>query len=211
VLAAFERRQLSEHEFEGLLGQLLNVAVSKIRGEAQNYDLATAEIKRALTVGSAATRRNVAWQLWRLMGEEEDGIPPDRAERWRTLVGPLFKSIWPLDAHLRDEETSRNLVLMALEASDAFPEAVESVLDFLVPYQLYLLAHSLRLEPYHEELVRSHPRALLRLANALIDPSAYPPPSDLTHLLQECVAVDPRIVSEPAYIRLFGLRREIGA
>jgi hypothetical protein len=81
----------------------------------------------------------------------------------------------------------------------------------LVPYQLYTLAHSLRLEPQHETLVREHPLAFVRLVNALIDPAKYPVPDDLATVLQECVAASPAIVNEPAYVRLFGLRRGRGA
>jgi len=47
-------------------------------------------------------------------------------------------------------------------------------LDLIVPYQLYQIAHSLRLEPTHGELVRQHPLAFVRLVNALIDPMRIP-------------------------------------
>jgi hypothetical protein len=106
-------------------------------------------------------------------------IPADKGERWRTELGPFFREIWPLDAQLRDEHTSQNLVLMALNSEGAFPEVLESIIDFIVPYRLYLLAHSLRLDRESDALVRQYPRAFLRLANALIDPARYPVPSDL--------------------------------
>jgi hypothetical protein len=89
-------------------------------------------MKRALTVGPPSGRQNVAWHLARMMSNAE-GKPADKAERWRKLVGPLLREIWPLDANLRSKGTTRNLVLMALECEKAFPEAVESILDFLVP------------------------------------------------------------------------------
>jgi hypothetical protein len=57
----------------------------------------------------------------------------DQAERWRTLIGPLFRDIWPLDAKLRTEETAENLVLMAMECEGAFPDAVEAIVDLVVP------------------------------------------------------------------------------
>jgi NAD-dependent SIR2 family protein deacetylase len=220
ALAAFERQQLSDDEFEGLVSNLLSVAIWHQRGEWPEYDLTTAEIRRALTVGPASARRNVSWNLWRMMGrvkqdqpdDEEIGIENvDKPTRWRTVIGPLFGAIWPLDARLRAKGTTRNLVLMALESETVFPEVVAAVLDVIVPYELYQLAHSLRLEDKHSELVRQHPRAFVRLVNALIDPAAFRVPGDLAAFLQECAAADPAVVNDPAYIRLFGLRRQRNA
>jgi hypothetical protein len=129
----------------------------------------------------------------------------------RTIVGPLFREIWPLDARFRDKDTSRNLVLMLLECEGAFGEAVNTAVDFIVPYELYRLGHTLRLQPHHDELVRQHLRAALRLASALTDPKLYPAPSDLAEFLQLCLDSDANVVSEPAYVRLYGLRRRVGA
>jgi hypothetical protein len=210
LLAAFERRDLKDHDYEGLMAQLLSIGTWHQRGEAPEYALTHAEIRRALTVGPSSVRQNASWNLWRMVGDAE-GEPADRAERWRTILGPLFRGVWPLDARLRSERTSNNLVLMAMECGAAFPDAVETILDLLVPYQLYTLAHSLRLEPQHENLVREHPLAFVRLVNALVDPAKYPVPNDLATLLQECAAADPTIVNDPAYVRLFGLRRGRGA
>jgi hypothetical protein len=210
MLEAFNRRDFSDHEFEGLFSKLLSVALWHQRGQAIEYILATSEIKRVLLVGPPVVRRNASSNFWRMMGEEQ-GDPADRAIRWRQIVGPLFRDIWPLDAGLRNEHTARNFVLMSLECEGAFPEAVDAIIDFVVPYQLYLLSHSLRLESKHDRLVSEHPVAFLRLANALIDPTVYPVPSDLAVLLQECVNANPSVRNEPAYVRLFGLSRQINA
>ena len=210
MLQAFARNDFSDHEFEGLFSRLLSVALWHQRGQELEYNLTTSEIKRALLVGPSVVRKNASWNFWRMMGEEQ-GDPADRAIRWRQIVGPLFRDIWPLDAGLRHEQTARNFVLMSLECEGAFPEAVDAIIDFVVPYQLYRLSHSLRLETKHDRLVSEHPVAFLRLANALIDPTAYPVPSDLAVLLQECVNANPSVRNEPAYVRLFGLSRQINA
>jgi hypothetical protein len=210
MLQAFERHDLSDHEYEGLVAQIISVGIWHRQGEAADYNLTAAEIKRALTIGPSAVRRNASWNFWRMMGQA-DGVPEDKAERWRTVHGPLFREIWPLDAGLRSDATTRNLVHMAQECEGAFPEAVEAILDLIVPYQLYSLAHSLRLEPTHDQLVRQFPVAFVRLANALIDPALFPVPNDLAALLQEALAANPAVANEPSYIRLFGLRRQRGA
>jgi hypothetical protein len=134
-----------------------------------------------------------------------------KAARWREVIGPLFRDIWPLSANLRSKNTTQNLVHMVLECDQAFPEAVEAVLDFLVPYELYQIAHSLRLESSHDHLVSEHPLAYVRLANALFDPVTAAVPSDLAALLQECAAADPTVSNDPAYVRLYGFRRQMNA
>jgi hypothetical protein len=221
VLSAFERNLLSDSEFEGLTSKLLSVAIWHQRGEASEYNLTAAEVRRALTVGPASARRNVSWNLWRMMGrpdgdaasdqEAPESAAADRTTRWRTVTGPLFRNIWPLDARLRSESTTRNLVLMALECEAAFPEAVDAILDVIVPYELYQVSSSLRLEDKHSELVKEYPLAFVRLVNALIDPDAFRVPSDLAAFLQECVAADPGVANDPAYHRLYGLRRQRNA
>jgi hypothetical protein len=96
---------------------------------------------------------------------------------------------------------------MALVTDAAFPDAVDVIADFIVPYQLYLLAHSLLLEHEHATLVARYPRPFLRLTSALINPALYPAPSDLGQLLQRCADADPGCQSEPTYVRLYGLSR----
>jgi hypothetical protein len=210
MLANFQARQLDEHDFEGIVGDLLAISLWHHNGEGAEYDLTDAELKRALTVGPQSVRRNVAWNLWRIMGEA-NVEQKDRALRWQQIVGPLFAQIWPMDADLRDEQASRHLVLMALDSEAAFPEVVSAIKDFLIPYQLYEIAHSLRLNDRHSGLVALFPIAFLTLANAILDPASYPVPHDLPKLLDDCRAADGAVVNDPAYIRLAGLARQSNA
>jgi hypothetical protein len=145
------------------------------------------------------------------MGEEGGEPADDKATRWRDVAGPLFAGIWPLDARLRSTDTSRNLVLMAEECEEAFPEAVDAILDLIVPYELHQLSTTLRLENKHSDLVRQFPLAFVKLVNALVDPTLFAVPGDLGSFLQECLAADPAIAEHPAYIRLNGLRRQRSA
>jgi hypothetical protein len=210
MLQHFENRQLSDEEFEGIISNLLSIIIWHQRGEGSEYQLTAAELRRALTVGPSSARRNVAWNLWRIMGNA-DGEPADKAARWLEVIGPVFRDIWPLDARLRSKGTTTNLVLMALECDAAFPEAVEAILDVLVPYELYQIDHSLRLESQHRELTQRYPRAVVKLANALVDPNMFSVPTDLAAFLQECLTADPSIANDLAYIRLYGLRRQRNA
>jgi hypothetical protein len=162
MLEAFEKPAMSDHDLEGLMVHLLTIAFARKRQEANEYILSGAEIKRALSSGPDDLRTSAAWRIWRVM-EDANSEHADKTARWRQYVGPVFQEIWPLDATLRSKEVSRNLVMMTLECGDAFPEAVDAVIDMLVPYQLDLIAHTFRLEPAHDALVRKYPRAALEL------------------------------------------------
>lgn len=210
MLRLIEQRETPDHVLEGITAKLLSVAIWRQRGDQEDYNLQFPELRRALTLGPPRMRDNVSHQIWRMMAAD-DGAMGDRSARWRLVFGPLLAAIWPLDAELRSERTSQNLVLMALECEAAFPEAVEAIADLLVPYQVYGLAHALRLERHHDQLVRQHPLASVRLANAIIDPESYAVPDDLGTFLGECMAANPAIEADPAYVRLRGLSRLAGA
>jgi SIR2-like domain len=209
-LEIFEKRDFAIDEWDGFVGHLMSAAILHRRADGREYALTAAQTKRALTLAPPEARRRAAWYLWRWMGEKE-GEPADKAKRWASVFGPFFREIWPLDAQLRDEATSNNLVMMALDSEEAFPEVVETIIDFIVPFQMYHIAHSLRLESEHEALLQRYPRVFLRLTDATVDPARYPVPSDLGEFLKKCVEIDPGCASEPTYIRLFGLSRRRAA
>lgn len=208
MLQVFEEKRIPEDYLEGIFSKLLTVAIWHRNDEGREYVLSSAEVKRALATAPSRVRQSVAWQLWRMMGDEN---VKDKPGYWEKLVKPVLLDVWPLDASARGEQESERLVLMALECGAAFPDAVETILDLVVPYQLYGLFHGLRLERHHQSLFEAYPRAFLKLTNALVDPGAFPVPNDLPKFLEDCVALDPEIRNDAAYIRLYGLRRQLNA
>jgi hypothetical protein len=107
-LQTFARQDLPVKESEGLVRHLLQAALWHRQDEG--YNLKSAEAKKALSAARPEVRHHVSRYLWDWAAQ---GSPTERAERWLTLFGPLFREIWPLDAPLRDEGSSRNLVMMA--------------------------------------------------------------------------------------------------
>jgi NAD-dependent SIR2 family protein deacetylase len=206
MIRAFERPDMSDHDLEGLIGRLLNIGIWHRRGEGPEYLLEDKEVRRILTVGPRTVLQHVSWFFWRTMADANDEMP-DKGERWRKVVGPFFRAIWPLDANLRSENVSSNLVEMAAECQSAFPDAVEAIVDVVVSFEIHKIALALKLEPHHESLPREHPASFLKLVNALVDPDRHRIPSDLAEVLEECKEADPTVVDDSAYRRLFGLRR----
>ncbi|RCW27590.1 SIR2-like protein [Ciceribacter lividus] len=214
MIEAIEKRKLGDNELENILANLVSVAIWHHSGEGAEFELLDSELRRLLTLGPASLRRHVSWMLWRVVSDVDDGTddqPSSPSNLWNEVVGPLFSSIWPLDASLRDEQTSQNLVHMVLDCGDALPNAVSRVSDYLMPYQLYEISHTLRLDEKHDVLVGRYPLTFIELANVLIDPTAYPVPRDLRKLLDDCAAADQSVKHHDAYIRLDGLARQASA
>lgn len=137
----------------------------------------------------------------------KEGETFDRAERWHSEVGPVFDHIWPRDANARDPEASRNLVFMALECGDAFPEAVEAIRLVVVPYDVATIGGWLQGKQAYKEATTAHPRAFVRLVSAVLSADTAALPPDLGMVLDECLAADPSVQSDPAFSRLETLRR----
>lgn len=207
------RPELSDHEAGNLATRLLDVLVGQRLGSGQDYELDSAEVRELLVISPARLRDHFAWLLWQLQrgNPPADGQLSAKGARWRELVGPIFKQIWPLDARLRTKRASQNLVRMVMETDDAFHEAVDAVVDVLAPYKLYSMEHIFCLEGAQAALIERYPRAIIRLASALVDPLLHPVPRDLARILAQCQQHEPEIVHDPGFLRLNGFRRLSGA
>jgi len=177
---------------------------------SDGWQIEPAEVRQALRAAHAEVRHQAAWILWTWMGEEDAELA-DRATRWRNLVGPFFRDAWPLDVACRDAETSHRLVMMLLETEDALPDAVVAVAPVLVPYDMVTAIIDLHLDDRCKEVPARHPRALLALLDALIDPARARPPHDLGNVLVRCLATDPTLAMESAYRRLHVIARRLSA
>lgn len=206
LLLAFDRSELSDDDLDNLAGKLVSVAFWHQNSEGFEYAISSAEIKRAIATGAKSVRRHVSWQLWRSM-MDKPADPTLRGLHWTGFLKPIFESIWPLDARLREDESSQNLVKMAQESGTAFPDAVDTILDFVVPYKLHDLAHSVRLSWDLDGLIEKHPKAILLLIDALVDPAVHTPPRDIAKLLSDCEAHDPAVRSTESYRRLRAISR----
>jgi hypothetical protein len=200
------KRAGPDENIGGLAGSLFQISQWAIDQPLSISASLLPKVRTALAAAAPKLRERTAWVLQaRMHGEKGETF--DRAECWRGEVGPVFRHIWPLDATARDPDTSRQLVFMALECGDAFPDAVEAIRLVVVPYEIVTISGWLQGQPSHQEATTGHPRAFVRLVNALLssDPAALPP--DLGTVLDECLAADPSVRSDPAFVRLNALRR----
>jgi hypothetical protein len=70
----------------------------------------------------------ITWlSQWKRATEEE------KLAHWRTVVGPVFQAIWPLDVELQTSATTFKLVQILLATGEAFPEACDIIIPFIRP------------------------------------------------------------------------------
>lgn len=210
LLGNLRRPDLSHMEAQQLGDRAFRVVVLRQAGNAGDYDLDPTDLKRTLAEGPDELRDTISWMFWRLMGDEDAGTEA-RGERWTTLAAPVFNAIWPLDAALQTTRSSENLVRMALEAGSEFADAVNTIIDVVVPFRLWEVRHSLRLDRRHEGIDQQYPKAFLRLLNALVNADLFPPPHDLAEALERCRQADGSIEHDLAYRRLNAISRAMGA
>jgi hypothetical protein len=109
------------------------------------------------------------WWLWTYLAQETAVDSPPQAMRadvlWRERVQPWLKRVWP---HEKDYQTGRlaeRFALLTTTTSEAFPEAVEFVMPFLVKSDALLVADAL----HDGEHPDSHPEPALRLLDATLN------------------------------------------
>jgi hypothetical protein len=208
MLEAFQRADFSHGGAQGLIGLLLAALINKKPGEGDTYSIEGMEIRRALAATSADTRKTTAWLLTNWLKEREEGHEGDGTadNRWGERYGAIFKAIWPLEATLRDPETSQQLIWMAQECDTCFPNAVDAVVGSIVPMRLYEVAIEFQLDA-KSSLLAKYPLHFVKLLDAAIDPSVYPVPHDLGSVLAELVKAKSDVVDIEAYRRLSGAWR----
>ena len=204
-LQATQRAGATEN-LPGLAYNLVQVSRWAIDQPSTVSTVLLPKVRAALATASPKLRERAAWVLWVWMAGQKDETF-DHAERWRSQVAPVFGRVWPLDANARDPDASRNLVRMALESGDAFPEAVEAIRDVVVPYEVVTISGWLQGDQSHREATTGHPLAFVRLMNAVLSADAAAIPPDLGAVLDECLAADSSVGSDSAFLRLDALRR----
>jgi hypothetical protein len=142
--------------------------------------------------------------MWLRSKADEGTKAEDADSRWRGQVGRIFREVWPLDAKLRDHETSRRLIWLPLSCDTEFADAVDFVVNLIVPMDMLQVSICFEFEKTGKDLLRKYPRSFLRLLNAAIDPRLFRIPEDLGNVLDKVEVADPSIVEADEFRRLKG-------
>ena len=117
-LAAFENVEKLDSEAVRILYQVLGRIVIH-----EPEWLADDEAQRIVTGAAHIGREQIAWVFWRNL----DGAADKAGALWRDRIGPRLAACWQPDEALKDKGTAHNLIMVALSAGDALPEAVDLI------------------------------------------------------------------------------------
>jgi hypothetical protein len=93
-----------------------------------HYPLTSMEARSALRRAGVRSLSSVGHRLALAM---EQAKPEEKISKWRTVVGPVFQSVWPLDVELQTSASTFKLVQILCASGNAFPEAVDVILPFI--------------------------------------------------------------------------------
>jgi hypothetical protein len=144
------------------------------------YPLTATEARAALRRAGVDALSSVGH---RLAMEMEAATSEQKAERWRTIIGPVFQAIWPLDVELQSHASTFKLAQILMATGEAFPEAAEVIIPFIrpddprsqltifsiaeAPKQLYALSPSKMIDLVAAVVGEASPGSVFALSKAL--------------------------------------------
>lgn len=135
-----------------------------------------------------------AWMLKDMLSSAGDKA----SVLWRETIGPWFTKAWPKHEQAKSEEVSRNLAWTAVEAGNAFPDAVATIENSLQPEKW---GHTL-LELKESGLHKRFPDAAWRLIYHVVGDDTDITGSSLSEILDEISQANPAIAEDDHFKRL---------
>jgi len=119
---------------------------------------------------------------------------------WSNRIKPYLQSVWPKDRDRITPAIAESFARLTLETGGAFPEAVATVLPWLMllDHQADYVVHRLS----QSGLCARFPRDALVLLNATVNDQTPWTPTDLGKCLNDIAVADPQLTEDPRLRRL---------
>ncbi|BBZ97479.1 hypothetical protein BRDID11004_16100 [Bradyrhizobium diazoefficiens] len=128
-LQMFGRSDMQAQDLEKFAEWLTTILIAN-HAKAAGYPLLDTEARSALRKTGGRSLSSVGH---RLAVEMQGAKSEEKIKRWQTVVGPVFRGIWPLDVELQTPAATFTLVRILLAAGEAFPEAADVIIPFIQP------------------------------------------------------------------------------
>jgi hypothetical protein len=135
-----------------------------------------------------------------------DGAGDRAPTLWREKIGPWIQDVWPPENDYRTEAESVALSRAAIQSGEAFPDAVEAVIDYLIPVgRIGNVVHPL----LEKGLSTREPESSLLLLSKIIGPDTVGG-RQAGSCLNQIEESAPAIANKPEFARLQRLGSEKG-
>ena len=128
-LQMFGRSDIPAEDLRSFAEWLAAILIANKADDA-GYPLLATEARSALRRVGVSALSGVGY---RLAIEMERATAEQKLARWRTVIGPVFQAIWPLDVELQTSAATFTLVQILRATGEAFPEASDVILPFIRP------------------------------------------------------------------------------
>jgi hypothetical protein len=197
-LQLFGRPEIGEDDLR-VYGDWL--ALIMIANQARNagYPVTKLEARSALRAAGARALNSVGH---RLAIEMEAIAPSEKAAFWKTVIGPVFQSIWPLDAELQSANVTFKLVQILRATGDAFSEAADLIIPFIRPENPRNHMSIYSISGADEEIYASSPEKMLDLAAAIVGDAPNGSVYSLTNVLNRIREHAPHLANTKKFQKL---------
>lgn len=197
-LELFGRPEIAEDDLR-VYGEWLAIIMIANRSENAGYPITPTEARSTLRAAGVRALSSVGH---RLAVEMEAAKPEEKVAKWRDVVGPVFESIWPLDAELQSPSATFKLVQILRETGNAFPEAAEVIIPFVRSEDPRQHTSVFSISGADEVLYTSSPEKVLDLVAAVVGDA--PPRSvyGLTKTLERIREHAPHLAATRKFQRL---------
>jgi hypothetical protein len=128
-LQMFGRSDISSEDLRTFAEWLTAILIAN-EADGVGYPLLATEARLALRRAGVIALSSVGH---RLAVEMQQAPAEQKLARWRTVVGPVFQALWPLDVELQTSAATFKLVQILLATGEAFPEACDIIIPFIRP------------------------------------------------------------------------------
>ena len=196
-LQMFGRSETPMEDLRTFAGGLTDVLIAN-HANGAGYRLLATEARSALRRAGVGALSSVGH---RLAVEMERATAEQKLVHWRTVVGPVFQAIWPLDVELQTSATTFKLVQILLATGEAFPEASEIILPFIRPDRRdQTTVFSISQAP--DELYETAPSKMLDMIEAVVGEAAPGSVYSLEKALSRLWAINPKLADTRKFQKL---------
>jgi len=200
-LDLFGRTDVPDEDIKIFAEWIVVIMLTNQSGNLQ-YPLTAVEARSAL-------RRAGAKVLWivahRLAFEMEQAPPEQKFVKWKSIVGPVFESVWPLDEELQISATAFKLVQILCASGDAFRDAVNVILPFVRSGDTNFSTNVYSIAEADDLVYASSPRRVLDLLFVLVGDSAAGRVYNLGKALDRIRTHDPQLANTRKFQKLLSL------
>ncbi len=197
-LEMFGRAETPAEDLRTFAEWLVSILIANRASDA-GYSLSDIEARAAVRRGGSVVLSSVSYKL----AIEMEGAPPgEKSNRWRTVIGPVFRAIWPLDVELQTPDATFNLVRILRATGEAFFEATDVIVPFIQPDDPRVQSTIFSIGQESDDLFRTSPARLLDVVTAVV---GDPPPRSvyaLGKVLGRLSGAEPSLAEDRRFQRL---------